>query len=676
MNIILEYVLVACAPHFITSSKVSLPLVKAFMDDVNLMSSSVSGAQTLLARCATALQWAGMEFRANKSRSFIIKKGKSLNSSPFCVSEPSNPTDFSLFIPSIHSMPVRFLGRIIDGSITDRKSVDELAAEKLSDGLKIIDKSPFKGTQKLWILQHLLIPRIQWPLLIYEVPMSVAMRLEQKVSTYIRKWLHLHQSTTNLCFYSSTSPCPLPINSLTSILKSCKISGHLLLRDSKDPLGAASNPVLKSGSWKVKDAVRSAESELAFQTIKGPPQFGRAGLGTTKSEGMPAKRTHKYRKLVSVTSKEIDEGSNTRKALQLQLQGQWTRWENYVKNDLSWKSLLAMPANLLSFCLASTYDVLPSPSNLKRWRICTESSCFLCSKEICTTAHVLGACKVSLTQGRFTFRHDSVLSELASILSSFIKALPTTPPKRLVKLAFVKAGKSVSKSKVKPTGILHLASDWVIVSDLQNSYIFPGHIALTSLRPDIVVFSNSLKRVILIELTCPCEENMESWHSIKLTKYSALVESILLNGWCVDLFAIEVGTRGYCSRSATTCLKRLGFGNKLAFSTAKTLGHKSMESSFYIWLARNSRSWSQNATDLIDSSNQPQPSHSAKSKPLPSKATIPVKPPCAGLINKGVLPCVVLCKFYLASFESHSNHVVSMGIRVFFSVPTCQIHCP
>ena len=74
-----------------------------------------------------------------------------------------------------------------------------------------------------------------------------------------------------------------------------------------------------------------------------------------------------------------------------------------------------------------------------------------------------------------------------------------------------------------------------------------------------------------------------------------------------------------------------------------------MESSFYIWLARNSRDWSQNATDLIDSSNQPQPSHSAKSvlpnskKPLSSKATIPVKPPIsvkppclpAGLINKG-----------------------------------------
>ena len=49
--------------------------------------------------------------------------------------------------------------------------------------------------------------------------------------------------------------------------------------------------ILDLKQWKVKDAVRSAELELAFQTIRGPPQFGRAGLGTTKSEGMPEKRT-------------------------------------------------------------------------------------------------------------------------------------------------------------------------------------------------------------------------------------------------------------------------------------------------------------------------------------------------------------------------------------------------
>ena len=616
INIILEYTLLSPAPSFITSSKLSLPLIRAFMDDINLMSSTVSGAQSLLDRCATALKWAGMDFRAEKSRSFVVIKGKSLNSTPFSASKPSDPTDFSSYIPSIHSNPVKFLGRVIDGSISDRKSVHELD-QKLSDGLNIIDKSCYKGSQKLWILQHLLIPRIQWPLLIYEVSISVASRLEQKVSSFIRKWLHLHHSTTNICLYSSSSPCPLPIKSLTSILKSSKISGHLLLRDSQDPLVSGSTPVLKSGSWKVEEAVRSAEAELHFKTIRGPPQFGRAGLGMSKRPTLPKmKNSHEYRKLVSDTSKEISEEENLCKAVQLQVQGQWTRWENYVKHDLSWNDILATPPNLLSFCLSSTYDVLPSPNNLKRWHICTESSCFLCNKEVCTTAHVLGGCQSSLNQGRFTFRHDSVLKELAETLKVFLSELPSTPPKKVNKISFVKKGSFVPKSKYKPTGILHLTDDWVLLSDLDSSYVFPGHIAVSSLRPDIVIFSNSLKRVVLVELTCPCEENMERWHSTKLAKYSCLVNTITSNGWGADLFAIEVGARGYCSRSVTLCLRRLGFSNKLAFSTTKKVGLTCMKSSFCIWLARNSKAWSQ---DLLPSSSQPSPVKVSKVKsPLSS----------------------------------------------------------
>ena len=42
---------------------------------------------------------------------------------------------------------------------------------------------------------------------------------------------------------------------------------------------------------------------------------------------------------------------------------------------------------LTSFCLASTYSTLPSPTNLKRWRITTGTKCTLCSKDVCTTAN-------------------------------------------------------------------------------------------------------------------------------------------------------------------------------------------------------------------------------------------------------------------------------------------------
>ena len=208
MNIILEYSVQARVPQFTTNNTV-LPLLRAFMDDLSLMFSTVYRAQTLLSRCITALKWAGLELRADKSRSIVIVKGRSMNATPFSVSKASDQPEVSSSILSIHSRPIKFLDRIIYGSISDRNSSAEFT-DKLLPGLSIIEKFHFTGAQKLWIFQHLLIPRIQWPLLIYDTPISLAFKLKQKVSVFIRKWLHLHHSTSSPCFYSSVSPCPLP----------------------------------------------------------------------------------------------------------------------------------------------------------------------------------------------------------------------------------------------------------------------------------------------------------------------------------------------------------------------------------------------------------------------------------------------------------------------------------
>ena len=82
--------------------------MRAFMDDLNIMSSTVCGAKTLLPRCTIALNWASLTFRADKSRSIVIIKGRSMNT--FSVSSPKEPSDFTSFIPSTHSKPVKFLG--------------------------------------------------------------------------------------------------------------------------------------------------------------------------------------------------------------------------------------------------------------------------------------------------------------------------------------------------------------------------------------------------------------------------------------------------------------------------------------------------------------------------------------------------------------------------------------
>ena len=110
--------------------------------------------------------------------------------------------------------------------------------------------------------------------------MTLAFKLEQKVSVFIRKWLHLHHSTSSLCFYSSVSRCPLPIKSLSSALKASKISGHLLLRNSKDPLVSSCIPKLQTGTWKVEDAVLSCKNDIKISQVCGSDHQTGMGLDT------------------------------------------------------------------------------------------------------------------------------------------------------------------------------------------------------------------------------------------------------------------------------------------------------------------------------------------------------------------------------------------------------------
>ena len=55
---------------------------------------------------------------------------------------------------------------------------------------------------------------------------------------------------------------------------------------------------------------------------------------------------------------------------------------------------------------------------------------------------------------------------------------------------------------------------------------------------------------------------------------------------------------GYHYRSVVSCMRKLEFPNKLARSTSKIPGHTSKTWSFYIWLARNTRSWEVEHTSL------------------------------------------------------------------------------
>ena len=144
--------------------------------------------------------------------------------------------------------------------------------------------------------------------LIYEIPISLAFILEQKVSVFIRKWLHLHHSTSSLCFYSSVSLCPLPIKSLSSALKASKISGHLLLRNSKDPLVSSCVPKLQTGTWKVEDAVLSCENDIKISPVCRNSHHNRRGFGYSTTTKVPKNKSSKqYQRYISAYHQTTDD---------------------------------------------------------------------------------------------------------------------------------------------------------------------------------------------------------------------------------------------------------------------------------------------------------------------------------------------------------------------------------
>ena len=135
-------------------------------------------------------------------------------------------------------------------------------------------------------------------------------------------------------------------------------------------------------------------------------------------------------------------------------------------------------------------------------------------------------------RGRYTWRHDRVLEQVAVAVDSRIRVVNKMVPVRGVQtINFVKPGSKPLQVARQQSGILRRSSDWKKVVDLHGRSRFPTHICDSNLRPDIVIWSNCLKHVILIELTVPWETRIQESHERKMLKYSDLVDQCIDNGF-------------------------------------------------------------------------------------------------------------------------------------------------
>ena len=151
--------------------------MKAFMDDITLIAESRSHMEQLVTHLQGLFRWAAMKIKPSKYRSLSLLKGN-CKEMKFSLDENE--------IPTICEKNVKSLCHCYSLPLTDRHRWQDLR-KQLQNGLRSIDKCDLMNKDKIWCIYFGLIPKLAWPLQIYEVSLTKVETMERLISKSIKK---------------------------------------------------------------------------------------------------------------------------------------------------------------------------------------------------------------------------------------------------------------------------------------------------------------------------------------------------------------------------------------------------------------------------------------------------------------------------------------------------------
>jgi hypothetical protein len=212
--------------------------------------------------------------------------------------------------------------------------------------------------------------------------------------------------------------------------------------------------------------------------------------------------------------------------------------------------------SIANFARKALVRCLPTLSNLHRWGRSASNTCPHCNL-LETEKHVLNNCSIAAAEGRYTWRHNAVLKYLASSLQPL------------------------------------LASGQSLFVDLPG-YSSPGDL-FYDVRPDIVLRTND--KVVVLELTCCYEQNMDKSKQYKEAKYANLQDKYKLGSEVnISYMSLEVSSLGFINSNGIKQFCKLSGLPPLTKETIYKLGEISLRCSFLIFCLRH-KPWPTDITD-------------------------------------------------------------------------------
>ncbi|GFN92640.1 LOW QUALITY PROTEIN: reverse transcriptase [Plakobranchus ocellatus] len=197
----------------------SMPPLKAFKDVTTIICSKEDETRRMLTRLES---WCRMEFKPKTSRSLSIRRGKVDEATTFTVAEQQ--------IPTVSQEPVRWY----DSSMKVTRRGDE-TIELASESLLAINKCGLQDKFKTWCLQFMLIPKLLWRLLVYDICFTTVEAIEAKINKYTRKWLKVHPGLSDVAMYCRKAKLKLTMKSILEEINAANPDYSLCWRNQMIP---------------------------------------------------------------------------------------------------------------------------------------------------------------------------------------------------------------------------------------------------------------------------------------------------------------------------------------------------------------------------------------------------------------------------------------------------------
>ena len=573
-----------------------------FADDLAVFSNRTHGAQKKLDLVDSFLAWSKMQAAPHKCRSYAAK----LTNNKYTCFDPALRISETP-IPALNGQQFKFLGRMLTdtvGEITQRE--DLINSTRCL--LKTVAETRLYGHQKLWLYQHQIIPKIAWQLEILDLSHSFAKLLHRICLPFLKKWAGLPRpAAPAILFIGARERFGLRLTYIPTLWKQRQVIRWNIIKNSSDKNMAnlyqhhSKQQYLLTRQYSAIKEMECAEAAISEASPTNLQQ-GRAGLGFRHDK----QEKIKPRKQILNTIHEGDCQDQLSHLKSLQMQGSWLKWRDTMFEDLTWKKLLYEGyGRTFSFQLNCVLNTLPTVDNLRRWgNSVVEQQCPLCNRQA-TLRHILSACPTALHQGRYTWRHDNVLKCIVKLVNETIQtyqkatasAETQSKQKRIDYITFCKAGENLPKQPPSQRKRLNdqfvtSSADWQVLVDMKDEkLVFPHFIAPTTCRPDIVLFSKELRRVLWLELTVCSEDRFAQSREIKIERYRHLHSACVRNGWDTESHTAEVGARGAISTSLDSFARSLRCTKEQRRLLRRNCRQAALNSSYVLWLRRRERTW-------------------------------------------------------------------------------------